>query len=50
MEHEGDTYTNCDWCVWHGNLNIINGPREFGSWRPSGDQPSGDHYYECREY
>ena len=19
MEHEGDNYTNCDWCVWHGN-------------------------------
>ena len=19
MEHEGDNYTNCDWCLWHGN-------------------------------
>ena len=19
MEHEGDSYTNCDWCLWHGN-------------------------------
>ena len=19
MEHEGDRYTNCDWCLWHGN-------------------------------
>ena len=19
MEHEGDNYTNCDWCFWHGN-------------------------------
>ncbi len=18
-EHEGDNYTNCDWCFWHGN-------------------------------
>ena len=18
MEHEGDNYTNCDWCLWHG--------------------------------
>ena len=20
MEHEGDNYTNCDWCFWHGKL------------------------------
>ena len=19
MEHEGDNYTDCDWCFWHGN-------------------------------
>ena len=19
MEHEGDNYTNCDWCFWHNN-------------------------------
>ena len=19
MEDEGDNYTNCDWCFWHGN-------------------------------
>ena len=19
MEHEGDKYTNCDWCFWQGN-------------------------------
>ena len=19
MEHEGDNYTNCEWCLWHGN-------------------------------
>ena len=19
MEHEGDNYTNYDWCLWHGN-------------------------------
>ena len=19
MEHEGDNYTNCDWCSWHSN-------------------------------
>ena len=20
MEHEGDNYTNCDWCLWHGEI------------------------------
>ena len=19
IEHEGENYTNCDWCFWHGN-------------------------------
>ena len=19
MEHEGENYTNCDWCFWHSN-------------------------------
>ena len=19
MKHEGDDYTNCDWCFWHSN-------------------------------
>ena len=19
MEHEGDNYTNCDWCFWYSN-------------------------------
>ena len=19
MEYEGENYTNCDWCFWHGN-------------------------------
>ena len=25
MEHEGDNYTNCDWCFWHGNKRILKG-------------------------
>ena len=39
MEHEGDNYTNCDWCLWHGNYRIIKGPGRFGCWRPSEDHP-----------
>ena len=23
MEHEGDNYTNCDWCLWHGNKGLL---------------------------
>ena len=40
MEHEGDNYTNCDWCFWHVNSRIIKGPGRFRSWRPSGDHPN----------
>ena len=25
MEHEGDNYTNCDWCFWHGNKGLLKG-------------------------
>ena len=37
MEHEGDNYTDWDWCFWHGDERIIKGPGGFGSWRPGGD-------------
>ena len=37
MAHEGDSYTSCDWCLWHGNKRIIKGPGRFRSWRPIGD-------------
>ena len=40
MEYEGDNYTNCDWCFWHGNERITKGPGRFGSWRPNGDHPN----------
>ena len=40
MEHEGDNYTNCDWCVWNSNKRIIKGPGGFRSWRPCGDYPN----------
>ena len=25
MEHEGDNYTNCDWCFWHGTKRLLKG-------------------------
>ena len=37
MEYGGDNYTDCDWCFWHGNQTIIEGPGRFRSWRPSWD-------------
>ncbi len=40
MEHAGDNYTNCDWCFWHVNENIIKGTGRFGSWQPIGDHPN----------
>ena len=40
MEHESDNCINCDWCFWHGNLRITQGPGGFGSWWPCGDHPN----------
>ena len=25
MEHEGDNYTNCDWCFWYSNKRFTKG-------------------------
>ena len=25
MEHEGDNYTNCDWCFWYSNKGLLKG-------------------------
>ena len=25
MEHEGDNYTNCDWCFWYSNKRMTKG-------------------------
>ena len=36
-EHEGDHYTNCDWCIWYNNKRITKGTGAFGSWRTIGD-------------
>ncbi len=40
MEHEGNNYTNHDWCFWYSNLRIIKGPGGLGGWRTSGDHPN----------
>ena len=29
MEHDGDNYTNCDWCFWHSNKRITKGIAEL---------------------
>ena len=34
MEHEGDNYTNRDWCFWYRHQRII------GGWRTSGNHPN----------
>ena len=36
-EYEGNNYTNCDWCFWHGNKRVIKGPGGFVSWWSSGE-------------
>ena len=41
MEHEGDDYTNRDWCIRHSNYRTIKGIGGIGSSRTSGD---------CRNY
>ena len=37
MEHEGDNYTNCDWCFWHSHEKIMKGTGRLGGWRTSSD-------------
>ena len=40
MEHEGENYTNYDWCFWYSNSRIIKEPGGLGSWQMSGDHPN----------
>ena len=40
MEHEGDDYTNPDWCIRYSKKRIIEGTEGLGSWRTSGDHPN----------
>ena len=50
MEHEGDNYTNCDWCFWYSQQRIIKRDertwRLQDEWRPSKLQ----HYWEGPDY
>ena len=39
MEHAGDNYTNCNWCVWNSNLRFTKGTGGLVSWQPSRDHP-----------
>ena len=40
MEHAGDNYTNCNWCVWNSNYRITKGTGGLASWRMSRDNPN----------
>ena len=40
MEHAGDNYTNCNWCVWNSNKRITKGTGGLGSYRTRGDYPN----------
>ena len=39
MEHEGNDYTNRDWCIRGSNKRTIKGTGELGGWRTDGDHP-----------
>ena len=40
MEHEGDNYTNRDWCFWCSPQRIIKGTGKLANTSLSGDHPS----------
>ena len=40
MEHEGDNYSNRDWCFWYSHQRIIKGTGGLGNNRTSGDHPN----------
>ena len=40
MEHEGDNYTNRDWCFWYSHQKIVKGTGGLGSRRKSGYHPN----------
>ena len=37
MEHEGDNYTNRDWCFWYSHQRIIKGTGGLGNKRTNGN-------------
>ena len=47
MEHEGDNYTNCDWCFCYSHQRIIKETwMQEGEWRPFKQQ----HLWDRLEY
>ena len=40
MEHEGDNYTNRDWCFWYNHQRIIIWTGGLGGWRTSRNHPN----------
>ena len=40
MEHEGDNYTNRDWCCWYSHQSISKGTGKLGGRRTSGNHPN----------
>ena len=40
MEHEGDNYTNRDWCFLYSHQRITKGTGGLGGRRTSGDHPN----------
>ena len=48
MEHAGDNYTNCNWCVWNSNSGITKGTRGLGGGRTSGDHPNDSIVENCQ--
>ena len=48
VEHAGDFYTNCNWCVWNSNKSIIKGTAGIGSWLTSGDHTNNSIFEKAR--
>ena len=40
VEHESDSYTNCDWYFWYSHRRIIKETGGLGNKRMSGDHPN----------
>ena len=40
MEHEGDGFTNCNWCNWNNHQKIDKGTGRLGNKKTSGDHPN----------
>ena len=40
MEHEGDRYTNHDFCIWYSQRKIKKGTGGLGNRKKSGDHPN----------